>query len=304
MSDGAHTAERNGGARRPAHAAGHAEPPAADPASVPVSATQQELSEIVVASLRANCALNLRVRTGLGIFGLLSATLALGYAALNAGEIAAAAGEDSAKASAALLAGALPVVLLVVLSAISGLAAWAVHERGLDELYGTIDAVSRMEREGEVAVSSRGLIHAFEEKLNSTRRAFTLLLWLGRTLFIVCLGLAIAAVVSAMSDGDPWVTGALGGSSAIGAFLGVARRVPQNIAHHLADVIQIQTVVTGSDRQISLLETAAIDAINDTAGRATARDEVLAVQQRMDHVIAGAVGRIERFADPEFRGRR
>jgi hypothetical protein len=268
--------------------------------SVPrqLSATQHELAQIVVATMRANCALNYRVRVGLALFGLASSVLALTYAAMHAGAIASAASHPG-KITAALLAGTLPVLLLVVLAALAGFAVWAVHARGMDEIYSTLDTVSRLEREGEVAVSSRGLIHAFEEKLQSTRRAFTLLLWLGRTLFVVCLALCSAAVISAIAGGDALLTGALGGSSVVGAFLGVVTKVPQNIAHQLADIIQIQTVITGSDRQISLLETAAIDAINRRGGHAKAHDEVLAVQRRMDRVVESAVRRIEELADPE-----
>lgn len=264
------------------------------------SATQRELARIVVATMDANCRLNYRVRVGLALFGLASMVLALTYAALHAGAIASAASHPG-KVTAALLAGTLPVLLLLVLAALAGCAAWAVHARGMDEIYSTLDTVSRMEREGEVAVSSRGLVHAFEEKLQSTRRAFTLLLWLGRTLFVVCLALCSAAIISAIAGGDALLTGALGGSSVVGAFLGVVTKVPQNIAHELADIIQLQTVITGSDRQISLLETAAIDAINRPGDRSKAHDDVLAVQRRMDRVVESAVRRIEELADPEFR---
>lgn len=263
------------------------------------SATQRELAHIIVDSLRVNNRLNYLVRSGLALFAISCSVLALIYAGLNAGPIVAAGRGDGAVANA-LLATTLPVLLLVGLAALAGVACWAVHSRGVDEMYGTLDTVSRMEREGEVAVSSRGLIYAFEEKLQNTRRAFTLLLWLGRTLFIVCLGVCVAAVINAIAKGSPLLTGALGGGSVLGAVLGVATKIPRNIAHNLADVIQIQTAVTGCDRQISLLETAAIDAVNHCDDRQTAHERVLDVQQRMDQVVANAVWRIERFADPEY----
>jgi hypothetical protein len=159
-----------------------------------------------------------------------------------------------------------------------------------------LDTVSRMEREGEVAVSARGLIHAFEEKLQNTRRAFSLLLWLGRTMFVVCLGLFAAALINAMLDGGQLVTVVLGASSVAGALLAVVKAVPQSIAHHLADVIQIQSIITGCDRQISLLESAAFDAVNRGGDPTEARHAVLDLQRRMDQVVGNAVRRIERYA--------
>lgn len=269
---------------------------AVGPGSRQMSPVQGELAQLVVDELRSNCRLNFRVRCGLALFGFTAGGLALLVAVLRAGGIA-----DAAGGGGDIFLACFPIVVLVALSVMCGVAAWTVHARGLDEVQSTLDAVNRMEREGEVAVSSRGLIYAFEEKLQNTRRAFTLLLWLGRTLFIVCLALCCAAIISALKDAEPLLTGSLGAGSVVGALFGAATKVPRNISHHLADVIQIQTAVTGCDRQISLLETAAIDIVNRADDRASAHDDVLAVQRRMDQVVAHAVYRIERYADPEFR---
>ena len=95
------------------------------------------------------------------------------------------------------------------------------------------------------------------------------------------------------------LTGALGASSVVGALLGVVKAVPRNVAHHLADVVQIQSVITGFDRQISLLESAAFHAMHDEEDRVVVHDTVLEVQERMDSVVQNAIERIERFADPE-----
>jgi hypothetical protein len=247
--------------------------------------------------LRLNCWLNYVLRAGLAVFGFTAGVLALLYTARHGHEIATAL-NDGRNIPAALLAATLPVLLFVLLGALAGAAAWAVHSRQVDETYRTLDAVSRMEREGEVAVSARGLIYAFEEKLQNARRAFTLLLWLGRTLFVVCLGLFAAAVINAMAGGSHLVTAVLGASSVAGALLGVVKAVPRTIAHNLADVIQVQSIITGCDRQISLLESAAFNAINHDADAIATRDTVLDVQRRMDQVVASAVRRIERYADP------
>ena len=62
--------------------------------------------------------------------------------------------------------------------------------------------------------------------------------------------------------------------------------------------------MTGSDRQISLLETAAFSAMNHATDPEQAKEAVLQVQRRMDGVVAQAVKRIEQLADPEYRGAR
>jgi hypothetical protein len=262
--------------------------------------TQDQLAALLTRELRANCVLNLLVRAGLAVFGLTAGVVALYYAASHSDAIAAAASGKDAGALA-LLTAALPIVLPVLLAALAGAAAWAVHSRGVEEMYGTLDTVSRIKREGEVAVSARGLIYAFEEKLQNARRAFTLLLWLGRTVFLVCLGLFAASIVSAMAGGDSLVTVGLGVTSVAGALLSVVKAVPRNITHNLSDVIQIQSIITGCDRQISLLETTALKALNHPDDRAGAQQTVLDVQRRMDQVVAKAVSRLEFYADPEHR---
>ena len=100
------------------------------------------------------------------------------------------------------------------------------------------------------------------------------------------------------------LTGALGAGSLLGVILGIVKQVPRNVAHHLADVIQIQTIITGSDRQISLLETAAFAVMNHARNPVDAQQAVLDVQARMDRVVSNAVRRIEQLADPEFRDAR
>lgn len=266
---------------------------------MPTLTTQDELAVLLTSELRANCLLNLVVRAALGVFGLAAGAVALYHAASHGDVIAKAATGEGAGLSA-LLGASLPIVLPLALSAFAGAAAWAVHSRGVDEMYSTLDTVSRITREREVAVSARGLIYAFEEKLQNARRAFTLLLWLGRTVFLVCLGLFAAAVISAIAGGHPLMTVGLGVTSVAGALLSVVKSVPRNISHNLADVIQIQSIITGCDRQISMLETSALKAIHEE-DRGGAHETVLEIQRRMDQVIAKAVSRIEYYADPERR---
>lgn len=100
-----------------------------------------------------------------------------------------------------LLALTAPVLLLAMFAGLAAMASAIVHPRGVDEAGRTFDSVSRLRRESEVAISARGLIVAFDDQLASARRAHMLLLWLGRTLFIVTLGLfAVSAVDAAWHD--------------------------------------------------------------------------------------------------------
>lgn len=91
---------------------------------------------------------------------------------------------------------------------------------------------------------------------------------------------------------------ATGAGSVFAAFLGITKRVPDNVGHHLADVVQIQSIITGCDRQISLLESAALAALKDNTDPTAAHRFVLEAQTRIDEVVNRAVIRIEDFADP------
>ena len=199
-----------------------------------------------------------------------------------------------------LLALTAPVLLLMLLAGLAAIVGFVVHSRGVDESVHTLDAVNRLRREGEVAVSARGLIVAFEEQLASAKRGHSLLLWIGRTLFIVTLGLFVAAFISALWHGvDPMTVG-LGVGSLAGAVLGVATKMPESIAHDVANVMQLQLVVTGAHRQIGMLESDAFASLNNPeTARAEAHTMLLEVQNRIDTVVDTAIKQVEKFADPQ-----
>ena len=141
---------------------------------------------------------------------------------------------------------------------------------------------------------------AFEEQLASAKRGHSLLLWIGRTLFIVTLGLFVAAFISALWHGvDPMTVG-LGVGSLAGAVLGVATKMPESIAHDVANVMQLQLVVTGAHRQIGMLESDAFASLNNPeTARAEAHTMLLEVQNRIDTVVDTAIKQVEKFADPQ-----
>lgn len=270
--------------------------------SVSRPAIDKQVARQVTRGLRANTALNLAVRVLLGLFGLVSCALALRYIAVRGDEmveILSRSTDSGDRVGKRLLVLCMPVLLFGLLAGLAAAAAWTMHARGQDETTRTLDMLSRLKREGEVAVSARGLMYAFEEKLQNARRALNLLLWLGRTLFLICIGLFAAAVINAMAKGADLVTVTFGVTSVAGSLLAVANGVPRKVKEHLADVIQVQTIVTGCDRQISLLESDALAALNNSqCGVADTHHIVLEVQERMSTVVAVALKQIEDYVDP------
>ena len=139
---------------------------------------------------------------------------------------------------------------------------------------------------------------AFEEQLATTKRAHTVLLWLGRTLFIVTLGLFAVSALSTW-HGIDLVTAGLGVTSLAGAVLAVARGVPHGVAKDVSNVVQLQLAVAGAHRQISLLESDAFAALNRASANADPHQIVLDVQERIERVIARTIEQAERYAEPE-----
>jgi hypothetical protein len=199
-----------------------------------------------------------------------------------------------------LIALGAPVLLLGGFALLAAIAAAVIHSRSLDESVRTLDSINRLRREGEVAVSARGLVVAFEEQIATIRRSHSLLLWLGRTLFVISLGLFSVAAISALWRGvDIWTLG-MGVTSLGGAMWTAASRVPANVAHDAANVVQIQLIVTAAHRQISLLESDAFAALNaKEASVETQHAVALENQARIEQVMASAIGQIETYTDPK-----
>jgi hypothetical protein len=254
------------------------------------------IRDVIRDGVRVNARLGLATRAMLIAVALVALASALLFVHLHAGEMAGAIGASGGVDGARLLALSLPVLLFGALAALAAAAAWTMHRRGQDELCQTLDVLTRLKREEGVGVSARGLMFAFEEQLHAAHSAFTLLLWLGRTLFIVCLGLFGAAVVNAIALRESeLLTLALGATSLGGALLAVVCGVPDRIRASLADVVLLQSIVAGGYRRISLLESAALAALNHEEGD-DARRAVLDIQERVGEVVALSVELIPRAA--------
>ena len=231
-----------------------------------------DVASLALGTLKSNSRLNFSARVLLMLFALSASTLAVLYIFIHAGEMVQVLTDPSGKVlGEELLALTAPVLLLMLLAGLAAIVGFVVHSRGVDESVHTLDAVNRLRREGEVAVSARGLIVAFEEQLASAKRGHALLLWIGRTLFIVTLGLFVAAFISALWHGVDPLTVGLGVGSLAGAVLGVATKMPESIAHDVANVMQLQLVVTGAHRQIGMLESDAFASLNNQGDRSRRR---------------------------------
>lgn len=177
---------------------------------------------------------------------------------------------------------------------------WVTHTRGINDTYRGLDMLNRIRREDEVAVSARGLTYAFEEKFTSTKRAFSLQLWLGRTLFITSLGLLLMAFGQSLASGVDILTVELGVGSVGSAPLALLAGIPKRISRSLADVVQIQSIITGSDRQIGILEGHAFAALRRKKDFVQMQDVsgfVFESQSRIGEVVDAAVGRIKELTD-------
>jgi hypothetical protein len=273
-------------------------------------ASQQERSEaavdVAVKAARRNASLNVVVRALLGTWALLALALAMAYVTVRSGEIVdeLANGVSEDEFVMRLIALILPAVVLVMIAAGCTGAAWLLYSRGREDLERGMESIARLQREAEVAIAARGLTHVFEEKLETAHRAFSLQLWLGRTLFVVSLTLFAGAITQAVAAGIDLTTLALGSGALTSALYGTARAVPHRIACHLADVLQMQCAVTGCIRQISLIEAQAYALLSK--GRADPERStqiVSGLQVRIDEAVQATVARIEKYADPSHKGR-
>jgi hypothetical protein len=259
-----------------------------------------DVAALSLRTLGANSRLNLVARTLLMVFSLTTAALAVAYVLTRANAAVAILQRPGEETLPRLLALGAPMLLLAALAIVGGIAAAVLHSRNLEESVRTLDSINRLRREGEVAVSARGLVVAFEEQIATIRRSHSLLLWLGRTLFVISLGLFSVAAISALWRGvDIWTLG-MGVTSLGGAMWTAASRVPANVAHDAANVVQVQLIVTAAHRQISLLESDAFAALNaKEASVETQHAVALDNQERIERVMASAIAQIETYTDPK-----
>jgi hypothetical protein len=218
-----------------------------------------------------------------------SGIVAVGYAVVHGPEMTRGIlAADSETFIEQLLALTWPVLVLATLAILAGAGAWMVHVRAVEAYNCSFQALTQYWRDTSVPVQSREL----DDQVNFTRRAFLVLMWLARALFIVSLGLFVAAVVDMIVRGTVDAsTLALASGSLLSALYGTARRVPTNVANHLADIVQMQTILDACNRQLSLLER-----IGKRPEKYPAIPPLL-IPRAMDAVVMNATKRIEHYAE-------
>jgi hypothetical protein len=187
-----------------------------------------------------------------------------------------------------------PVLVLGALAILAGAGAWMVHIRAVEAYDRGFQALTQYWRDTSVPVQSREL----DDEVNFTRRAFLVIMWLTRTLFIVSLGLFAVAVADIIIRGTVDASSVLlAGGSLMGALYGTASDVPTNVKKHLADIVQMQTILSACNRELSLLE------------RIGKRHEKyrdvppLLIPRAMDAVVAKAAARIEVYTEGDGKVR-
>lgn len=237
--------------------------PTGDPAA-PTPAPRQEWEESVrtqthaaFLSLRRNATLNFLVRLGLNLSSLASIAVFLWYATRRGDDMVRALldQEESNFHEETLLALTIPLILMMLLAAISLGAALVVQSRGRDEFESGLAGISRLRREAIAGVArTRETTHVLEEFVVNARRAFRLQLWFARTLFLVSLTLFAAAVVDAIISSVDVGTIALAAGSLTGLLIGIATGAGSSVGMHLGDATQMQLVVANATRQVSVVE--------------------------------------------------
>jgi hypothetical protein len=219
-----------------------------------------EETKAAFGALQRNCVLNFCVRVGLYVGALAALAVAI-YYTLERGDSMVSVllehgGGTTNLDTRDIVALLLPDIVLLVMAMVCMLSALYIQSRGMTDFELGIEGIGRLRREADAGVSrSRTATHVLEETMENAKRAFRLQLWLSRSLFVVCLVLFGMAVVSAILAGEvDTYTVALGGGSLIGLLLATSRDAPEKIGAHLANVTQIETIVSGTIREMNVLE--------------------------------------------------
>jgi hypothetical protein len=218
-----------------------------------------EETKAAFGALQRNCVLNFCVRVGLYLGALAALAVAI-YYTLQRGDSMVGVlldhGSGPSLDTRDIVALLLPDIVLLIMAMVCLLSALYIQSRGMNDFELGIEGIGRLRREADAGVSrSRTATHVLEETMENAKRAFRLQLWLSRSLFVVCLvlfGLAVAsAVLAGHVDGSTLV---LGGGSLVGLLLATTRDAPEKIGAHLANVTQIETIVSGTIREMNVLE--------------------------------------------------
>lgn len=253
-------------------------------------------------SLQRNATLNYLVRMGLYVSSLASIGVFLWYATYRGDDMVSAllGAEEPDFHEETLLALTIPLILMMVLAAVSLLAALLVQSRGSDEFQSGLAGISRLRREAIAGVSrTRETTHVLEEFVVNARRAFRLQLWFARTLFIVSLTLFAVAVVDAIASSVDVGTIALAAGSLTGLLIGIATGAGSRVGMHLGDATQMQIVVANATRQVNVVEEHLLKTIEvHECDPEASRDAIEQGLAQITAITEQSVDMIQLYAEP------
>jgi type IV secretory pathway TrbD component len=193
-----------------------------------------------------------------------------------------------------------PVAILVGLAAFCIILGLFIQRRSNAEFERGQEVVGRLRRDSVGVPRARALSNVLEETLLNSKRAFTVQIWLSRTLFLSGIVLLGAFVLNGIAKGDAFMTTAFGLGS-LGAIASAAvLNAGGKVGTHLADVTQLQMIVIGSMRQVGLLEEHVYHLLE--AKRASPEEATGAVTNSVNQlatIYEAAISRIQKYAEPK-----
>jgi hypothetical protein len=149
-----------------------------------------------------------------------------------------------------------PIVLQAIVAVGSVLFALRIHRKSVATFQEGLEGVSRLRREAAVGVPrSRALTDVLEETLKNAKQAFSVSLWISRTLFVVGLALLVTVFIQSIARNElDLVTGALATGSVISLIASWLTRPQRDIATDLGNITQLQAILASYTRQAALLE--------------------------------------------------
>lgn len=268
------------------------------------TAVVQRETDYAFAAVRRHALVDLAASAALFLVALAAFSIAVGYTIIRGDDMVGVLLNDErlGQIDERILALTLPVIMLFVLGATAMAASWLLQARASRDFAANMEGVSRLRREAEGGVSrTRVSTHALEEYYANARRAFRMQLWLGRTLFVVCLALFAIAVTDAILREVDVATVALGGGSILALLLASVTGVTTRVGSHLADLTQIHLAVGGAARRVGVVEDHVYQVLERTEDPDAAARAVQAGADRMGRIVAESLELIQTYAEPPMQ---
>lgn len=195
------------------------------------------------------------------------------------------------------------VTLAIGMAIICVVFALVLQSRSNHEFKQALEGVSRLRREAEVGVSrSRALTQVLEETLANARQAFSLQLWISKTLFVVGLGLLVALVLYAIIWGNiDMLSASFGGGSVLSLIAATLTNPHRNIETYLSNVTQLEAILAGYTRQANILEEHIYQVMEYWRFKddpTQAQDVIMKDIEKLSNVLEEAIKKIQTYVEP------